>query len=440
MTTTFRIETKWLGPEPGKTPDRSELSIWINGLCATQVEHLLDSEDRLTVRVSALKLAEWLAGNWWRLRWEPAMPARANEGAISDWNLSHNMACAGSGYVWPDITFSSDGESILVSSKAAKAGRAEPIQYVNGFTKTVTGTEFENGVDRFVDEVLTLLGNADPIETDLPDLWAEVLDEREKPELTDLRRLEASLGYDPAEAPGDLIESLQEQSVKFGAQAVRELAAYFKSDVLNNLDTLSQEIDSLGVAVAVPDSEAFRQDFRDICRDTWISWERGERAARLARDVWQIRPGPVSDNTLSHLFGKAALTKQNRGKFPLSTGIRGECERQLGGFRASLRPASRTGRRFALSRLVADYLTTAEEDTLLPITKSKTSRQKFQRAFAREFLCPFAELQENVGHGTPSHDDILDMAEYFRVSEWVIGYSLVNKGVLDRDTLVDLGV
>ena len=440
MTTTFSIETKWLGPESGKTPDSSELSIWVNGLCATEVEDLLDDKSRPAVRLSALKLAEWLAGSWWRLRWEPDMPAHADEDAVSDWNLSHNMACSGSGYVWPDITFSSDGDSILVSAKAAEAGRAEPIQYKNGFAKTIAGAVFENGVDQFVHEVITLLGNADPIETDLPDLWAEVLNERKKPELTDLRRLEASLGYDPAEAPGDLIESLQEQGVKFGAQAVQELAAYFKADVLNNIDTLNQEIDSLGVAVTVPESEVFRQGFRDICRDPWISWERGERAARLARQVWQIRPGPVSDSTLSNLFGKAVLTKQNRGRFPLSTGIRGERERQLGGFRASLKPASRTGRRFALSRLVADYLTTAEEDTLLPITNSKTSRQKFQRAFAREFLCPFTELQDNIGNGTPSHDDILDMADYFRVSEWVIGYSLVNKGVLDHDTLVQLGI
>jgi Zn-dependent peptidase ImmA (M78 family) len=92
-------------------------------------------------------------------------------------------------------------------------------------------------------------------------------------------------------------------------------------------------------------------------------------------------------------------------------------------------------RRFELCRLIADGLVASEGDLLLPATVSRTSRQKFQRAFAQEFLCPFDALRERLGPSVPADEDIEDAAAHFEVSPLVIQTTLVNKGILPRDLL-----
>ena len=88
-----------------------------------------------------------------------------------------------------------------------------------------------------------------------------------------------------------------------------------------------------------------------------------------------------------------------------------------------------------MSRLLGDCLISSEGETLMPATQTKSYRQRFQRAFAREFLCPFDNLMELVGPGTPSTDDIDSAAEHFQVSDRTVTATLVNKGVLGRDAL-----
>ena len=104
-------------------------------------------------------------------------------------------------------------------------------------------------------------------------------------------------------------------------------------------------------------------------------------------------------------------------------------------FLASISSKYGTSRRFELACLAADHLAAGEEDVLLPGTRSMTSRQKFQRAFAQEFPCPFSVLEEYLGTNYPNNDDIYDAAQHFDVSPLLIHTTLVNKGVLGRETL-----
>ena len=58
--------------------------------------------------VSGYHVAEWLAWNWWRLRWEPRSVA-----PDWDWDNAHRMTAIGEGYVWPNVTIFSDGLQML---------------------------------------------------------------------------------------------------------------------------------------------------------------------------------------------------------------------------------------------------------------------------------------------------------------------------------------
>jgi Zn-dependent peptidase ImmA (M78 family) len=71
------------------------------------------------------------------------------------------------------------------------------------------------------------------------------------------------------------------------------------------------------------------------------------------------------------------------------------------------------------------------------MARSKTARQKFQRAFAQALLCPHEDLVDYVGTENPSGDDLSAAARHFRVSEQVVRTILVNKDIIGRERLED---
>ena len=435
MSTPFTIDVDWPRDGFDQSMDTTEMSIWVDGQCATEVQEIFEGGRRRFVRLSAVRLAEWLASNWWRLRWEPASSDSSDADSLSDWNMSHNMASIGSGYVWPWMSLCSDGDNIIVQAKRTAIDLAEPIRYLAQFTKLITNEDFERGVDEFVYATIDRLSWADRSETELPRLWELVNRERQDPAASEMRQMEAYLGYDPEEAPDDLLERLTERGQQYGISAVRDLAVHSKARTLVHLDEWAEQIDRTGADIEVPRREVFRQKFEQSGGHLWVAWQRGERAAQLARDLWDIAPGPILNNSLSELLRTNYLLSSHSGESPISAGLRDDRDSDY--FRVSLRQRSQAGRRFALSRLVADHLAPEWGDPLLPATDAKTSRQQFQRAFAREFLCPFDDLQEYLGNKWPVQDDIEDAAEHFQVSVWAIRNTLVNKGVLGDHALIE---
>jgi Zn-dependent peptidase ImmA (M78 family) len=85
--------------------------------------------------------------------------------------------------------------------------------------------------------------------------------------------------------------------------------------------------------------------------------------------------------------------------------------------------------------MIGDHLYFANQEKLLPATHAKTARQKFQRAFAQEFLCPIEALKQKLETSQPNEDDISNAAKYFYVSPLLVRTTLVNKGALDREAL-----
>jgi hypothetical protein len=71
------------------------------------------------------------------------------------------------------------------------------------------------------------------------------------------------------------------------------------------------------------------------------------------------------------------------------------------------------------------------------ISRAKTDRQKYQRAFAQSLLCPIPDLRNHVNFDEPRMDQIERAAQYFHVHINVVRNLLVYKGVLPRETLDD---
>ena len=105
-----------------------------------------------------------------------------------------------------------------------------------------------------------------------------------------------------------------------------------------------------------------------------------------------------------------------------------------GDARVVLRAKKPTGRRFELARLLGDRCLTSENEPLRPATRASTYRQKAQRAFAGEFLCPINSLIEHLAQDF-SEEAREAAADYFSVSPLAVTTLLVNHGLMARNDI-----
>lgn len=426
----FKIDFQWREQLRGSAVERAtfaDLTLSANEFVATELDDLLARTTRKAAHLGAYHMARWLVANWWRLRWEPE-----RDGG-SDYRMSHYLAAAGEGFVWPDVRFFSDGESVRISGRPTPESGVVPIRYLNEFDTSTPATEFERTIDEFINAVVMRLDATGHADNDLRQLWVEVLSEREHPESADWRRLEALLGFDPDEAPDALMESITGRVSEVGADALREVAAAAREQTEKQLGELRDAAASATVTAHVPHLLKLSATAQPVDASE-LPWQRAARVAAQARATWGLNLHPIDDKTLAGIFDIPTdfVNSANGSALPLSAGFRhGERDR----FKVAINKRPRTSRRFALARLVGDSVIAAHPDRLLPVTDAGTARQKFQRAFAQELLCPFDAIRQRIDAGEPTDNDMEDIAEEFSVSPLLVRTTLVNHRRLEREAL-----
>ncbi len=452
MSGRFTIDFDWLPRETGSIEERAtfaEVRVNVDGKSLIDLEDLRAKTVRSAMRISAYHLALWFAANWWRLHHEP-------ERKTCDWRLSHCLAAAGGGYSWPNLTFVGDGQFLTIQATASKPGTdphdagsgppapgwrspggpIEPVRYLTESICQIPVESFTEEVDSFVGAVIERLKTMGHDDNDLARLWDEVNEERRLARLVAWRRLEAILGCEPGDAAEEVMRRLGEEADRVGICALEEVAAADPVRTLGVLESFQRDLRPRAIPVRIPHQEAVRQEWMTRIDPHTLPWQRAEIAARLARSAWGLHPGPLGDEALIDTFSLQGTTFSEH---PDAVG-----ETFGAGFRdfdgatgvyLNRRPG--TGRRFAFARLIADHLFSASpQDRLLPASDAATNRQKFQRAFAQEFLCPFDPLMEFFGSGLLTDDRIEMAAEYFAVSPLLVKTTLVNRGVLTRTALL----
>lgn len=441
MTDTLAIEWDWLAPFDRGSAEGctfADLRIRIGDRLATELEDLESQTLREGTHVSAYPLALFVAANWWRLRWEP-VPARETP----EWRMRHSLAAAGEGYAWPDLTFASVGDFIRATVRAGASSATSPVRYVADFAEWTRAADFEDASRAFIDGVLGRLQALDINETELEAVWQDVRREQSDTEAARWRRLEALAGYDPDEAPEAFIADLLQAGEDSGWAAIEELAAASRGRALEDLRLLREAIQRHGVRFRIADFDRLRTAVEPTVADsTLVPWQRAERAAREARQLWELDGQPVSSRRLAELMEISEEYLAEGGhyvgqqKIPYSASSRSI---ELNESQLVLSRPRATSRRFAVCRLIGDRLYNQATERLAAATDAKTGRQKFQRAFAQELLCPFEVLMDFLETDSPSDDDIEDAADYFQVSPRLVQSALVNHHVLPRETLEELG-
>ena len=430
MDSDLTIETDWEHSEAGTPEERASFAavgIRSGDLWLTEAEDAFVNRIRQKVYLSAYPLAEWLAWNWWRLRWEPRRHSH-------EWAMAHRMSTIGGGYVWPDITVISDGERLVLIPAPTRPRPAEPLRYICQTPAVVRASIFEDAVDALVLRVLGQLRAESVVTSNLTSIWTDLIQERRSPELALRRKFEALLGYEVDEANDDLIERLVRDSIPLGERGVQELAAA-RTD--NAGPATSAEIQQ-----SAKDS-GFESRPRDVVRLRGTSveplpvgvaaWKRGVAAARAVREQERLSEGEISNARLCELAGvSSAAISQGQKRGFLSFALDEGPTKGL----VVMRSGYETGRRFDLARLLGDRIAAASDGALRPATRTYTYRQKLQRSFAGEFLCPFESLVGMLA-GDYSDDMIEDVARHFNVSVLTVRTLLVNHGLIERESLTD---
>ena len=430
MSKNWSITADWALLEQGSPEERAgfaALGISAYGVCLTAGHDRLLQSIRQAPFLSAYHLAEWLAWNWWRLRWEPRK-------AGVEWELSHDMASIGNGYIWPNIQIASDGNTIALVAKPTPERENTPYRYINDVTSLISAAEFEGEVDLFIEAVIRRLESLQIVESNLADIWRSVLLERQDPERSRYRKLEALLGEDPDEMDETVLRRWLADASLTGQAALEEIAASrVLGQELPDLRHLLEVARSKG-AHANPADRATFAPGTDLRKGASPAWEVGVTSARLFRTQLGLGAQPLSNQLLAEIYGTGAdllnETKESLG-MDLSLALVEANET-----RVLLRSKWQTGRRFELARLLADALLYPDTDPLSPATRSTTYRQKAQRAFAAELLCPISAVDEVLA-GDYSMESQQDAAHHFNVSELTVRTQLANNDRISRSELSD---
>lgn len=394
------------------------LVLQANGRCLTEGT---DSKELLPgPLVSGYHIAEWLAWNLWRLLWE----ARS-DGSGREWAFAHCLSSIGAGYLWPNIEISSDGVYARVRYAPTTDPAPSLYRYVGATAREVVAvTDIEAAIRRFVQAVLDRLGAAGVVDTNLHRIWQDLEAARQDPIAARLHRLGARLGCEPDEVGVADIRAAMASADDLGHDAVDELVADAGargSNVVPRSQELVAVAEEAGAVANPRDGVTLANDESRLTFGRARSWRVGVGAAEALRREQALDGQPVDNKALSALAGTSprALVdghaQPSAPSFMLATDSRSW---------VALRGKWETGRRFDLARLLGDRLL-GQIEPLLPATRAYTYRQKAQRAFAAELLCPYSAVREFLGDDG-SEERREEAASHFGVSPWTVDRVLFN--------------
>ena len=409
------------GQADGRTEPR-RLSIRLGHSFLTRLVRRGSNEPDDWLEAPPVPLAFWFIDNWWRIRWEPAPYTDLN----AEWGLAHHLSSVGAGYHWPNVSIWGEGSRVGVAVHTDASNLKPSLKFVaQPQLNYVPSLTVEDVIDRFVTDVLKRVGDtSDGLEAE----YRQLQSERDDPTVAVWRKLEAMLGFDPDDAPDGLVGGLEALTRRYGSDPLQEAAlAHQGEEATSTLKNCIEAAESSNVLVRAPFAFDTIKVDRASLQPPWLL---AVDAANQLRHWLSVPPGPIRNTRLSKIVGTNIdyLKTKRRSTFNIPYALR---LRHETGSRVALRSTWSHLRRYELCRSLGDIIW-SRDDAMGPLSAAKSERQKFQRAFAQGFLCPFADLQAYINIDKPGDDDIHAAARHFHVSERLIEATLISNHVIDR--------
>lgn len=405
------------------------LGIMLDDVCLTQNVDFWSRTTRDQVLVSVYPLAMWMASSWWRLHHEvlPTFPARMPP---QDWRLSHEMTAASSGYVWPLLVFSTDRKVMNVWAEPFPPDTGHSVRYLTGLNApaAVSMAAFNDAFRNFIDQVVarvTVMGHDN---SELAQLWSLILSDLDDPAQKRNRRIEAQFGFDPEDCPTSVLANLIALEDDRGEDVLAELAAvraWHNGDGAHWIRGLFEVPGIEGQPelpqLPLPPSNA-------------APWEQAKADATALRCALGAGDSALTDPQLRELLGVSVQTLEELNPTSRPAAVAGCIDDRR--FRFVPRKRHPIARRFELARFVGGYTDAVVRDgnSWFASTDAGTARQKYQRAFAAEFLCPIRSLRAFLNEDF-SDDAVENAATEFGVSDWTVVTQLMNNHCLPRPAI-----
>lgn len=424
----FELRYKWLYPgggEPECSHTTAQFEIYAENCSLTKNENIWSQSVQESIVVSTYPLALWILQSWWRLLYEP-LPPRGKP-AIH-WRMAHELGAAGHGFVWPKVIFASDSENVQLWASPSDTHCQQSVRYLNGLNAPVAVpvAEFQNLLLDFVSTVISRLDAVGISESDLSELFKIIWNEQQDGESFIYRKLEALMGFAPDECPLETMRYAVRLWRDYGEDTLSELAPiYGKNTCERPLKPIEDFMNTAGVS-GKPTLSVTRAPERSMTAP--VPWRRAvEDAHRLRKEIGN-EAQPISTDDLFDFLGVASSDTEKwepKGRVSVSVGI------PTGNHTIKFVPRKKhpISRRFELSRYIGDFCY-AGADRWLTNTDLGTARQKYQRAFGAEFLCPINGLVDFLQDDF-SDEAIDDAAEHFEVSQQTITSLLANNHVIE---------
>ncbi|MFA6180507.1 ImmA/IrrE family metallo-endopeptidase [Acidithiobacillus sp.] len=400
----------------------AELGIFFGGMPLTRSEQSANSavdivvKDRVLLPAHALGI--WLGWNFYRLLYEPSRDA-----PDISWSFSHEMTNVGEGYIWPTIAIYSDGKRTVLHPKVLDVPSADWIRYTASVPVVMPTEHFRESVWEFLSVCIERLNEKHCKGSPLHALYADLQEESQDKEALAWRKLEALMGFNPGRAPEILFETAQSLESFLGMEALEEFAASGAKSLVTK-EQFCGWIRESGEDRNFRDAAQADVDQVDFSKPAWLA---ARESADACRAQWKLGGDSVDNVRLAELYGVNKRLFTNRSiseNLPASFYSRAESK-------VVIQRRNEAGRRFAVARLIGDEVLTHATGQFSVAAESKTYRQKFQRAFAAELLCPAERLLDYLGNNVNDEEKIVEAAEYFHVSEQVVGNILKNNGEKD---------
>ncbi len=432
------LEFKVAGWFPSDLPDireretLSSLTIVADDQPVTEVNDVLAHTVRDYIQVPAYPVARWLLLNWWRLRWEP-QPAQPS----FEWRRSHSMAAISSDCAWPALTFESDGDFMHLSVRAEPIADVAAVRYLRNIDVRIPAREFERAVDELVDVLELRLSSRVPDDSELHELRAELREERSDPTRARLCKLQALAGMHPGDANDTWLHRATRLAEEAGPTAGDEIIAA-STRMRDGLDGVQKAVDVMRASTWMVKLDP-KVDV-PLTVGNELPWQRGRRLACAFRATLGRLEGPLPTALLEDFLGNrfaAAIPTVSTLSSTASKVLTGGYRNGVNQGRTAVAITSSRPRnqRFYISRLIGAALVSTDRDHVLPVSEAGTALQKFERSFAQELLCPWAELDAFTNERGANEEGVLEAAEHFDVSEYVIISTLVNNGKISRRRL-----
>jgi hypothetical protein len=391
------------------------------------ITRLLDHTSK-TVRdavfVPLYPLAEWLATNWWTLLYEPETPGRR---ADSSYAIRHSLQGAREGFALPPITIQPLGGSVRLGWQAVKLEHQQ-VEFIGAGTAYVDAAELAETLSDFIASVILRLDELGITDTLLHNEWSAVVST--EPEEREFCEAAGALGLDPYSLPAEI----EEKILAIGEALPQQLSDEFFSAA--DFYRLAEQAEYLIQAIELSRTNSAQLENllvlrNEVGRNAWRGrpWHQGYEFARELRRYLQLN-GEImqSMGDISRALGieeqrldSAIVTHlQTLSAFDAVV-----AENAAGSPGFVIGSPREEAMKFAFCRGLFEFLVSAPGEPLL-ITRTRSERQKRNRAFAAEFLVPADSLRARLRADSVGEEEIDDLAADFGVSPHVVIYQLQN--------------